>query len=48
MQSESINFEETFSPIARFDSIKTVLTIAAHHKWSVFWFNVKSAFKMVF
>ena len=30
MQHEGIDFNETFAPIARFDTIRTVLAIAAH------------------
>ncbi|KAL0424084.1 UNVERIFIED_CONTAM: Retrovirus-related Pol polyprotein from transposon TNT 1-94 [Sesamum radiatum] len=44
MQREGIDFEETFSPVARFDTIRTVLSIAANYKWKVYQFDVKSAF----
>ena len=44
MQREGIDFEETFAPVARFDTILTVLAVAAQHKWKVFQFDVKSAF----
>ncbi|KAI9153880.1 hypothetical protein LWI28_017915 [Acer negundo] len=32
MQRECIDFEETFAPVARFDTIRTVLALAAHNK----------------
>ena len=44
MQREGIDFEETFSPVARFDTIYTVWSIVANHKWKVSQFDVKSAF----
>ncbi|KAI9200747.1 hypothetical protein LWI28_012696 [Acer negundo] len=44
MQREGIDFEETFAPVARFDTIRTVLALATHKKWCVYQFDVKSAF----
>ncbi|GKU99292.1 hypothetical protein SLEP1_g12160 [Rubroshorea leprosula] len=44
MQQEGVDFDETFAPVARFDTIRTVLALVAQHKWSVFQFDVKSAF----
>ncbi|KAI9181689.1 hypothetical protein LWI28_017555 [Acer negundo] len=44
MQREGIDFEETFAPAARFDTIRTVLALATHNKWCVYQFDVKSAF----
>ena len=44
MQCEGIDFNETFAPIARFDTIRTVLAIAAHWKWEVYQFDVNSSF----
>lgn len=44
MQREGVDFEETFSPVARFNTIRSVLAIAAHQKWNVYQFYVKSAF----
>ncbi|GLU00818.1 hypothetical protein SLE2022_181580 [Rubroshorea leprosula] len=44
MQQEGVDFDETFALVARFDTIRTVLALAAQHKWSVFQFDVKSAF----
>lgn len=35
MHHEGIDFEEMFDSIVRFDSIRIVLTITAHHKWNV-------------
>ncbi|KAI9178204.1 hypothetical protein LWI28_023811 [Acer negundo] len=44
MKREGIDFEETFAPVARFDIIQTVSTLAAYNKWCVYQFDVKSAF----
>lgn len=44
MQREGVDFEETFSPVARFDTIRATLSIAAYLNWKVFQFDVKSAF----
>lgn len=35
MHHEGIDFEEMFASIVRFDSIRIVLTITAHHEWNV-------------
>jgi len=44
MQHEGIDFDKTFAPVARFDTIRTVLAISAHKKWNIYQFDVKSAF----
>ena len=41
---ERLDFEESFSPIARFDTICTVLSIVARCHWKVCQFDVKSTF----
>lgn len=43
-QQEGINFEETFSPVARFETVRVVLALAAQWKFDVFQLDVKSAF----
>ena len=40
----SIDFNETFAPVARMDTAKTVLAIVAKKKWHVYQMDVKSAF----
>jgi hypothetical protein len=37
-------FDETFTPVVRYDSHRYLLTIAAHHGWLPQQMNVKSAF----
>jgi hypothetical protein len=34
-QKEGIDYEETFSPVARYTSIRTVLAIIAVNKWKI-------------
>ena len=43
-QVEGIDYEETFSPVARFETIRVVLALAAQWKLQVFQLDVKSAF----
>ncbi|KAD2204143.1 hypothetical protein E3N88_41639 [Mikania micrantha] len=38
------DFEETFSLVARFETIRLVLSLAAQHGWKVYQFDVKTAF----
>jgi hypothetical protein len=39
-----LDFEETFAPIARLESICILLAYAAHHSFKLFQMDVKSAF----
>lgn len=43
-QKQGIDYEETFSPVARFETVRAVLALAAHLHLPVFQFDVKSAF----
>ena len=43
-QQPSIDFNGTFTPVARMDTIRTILAIAAQKKWPVHEMDVKSAF----
>ena len=43
-QKEGINYEENFSPLARYTSIKSVLALAAVMKWKIHKMDVKAAF----
>ncbi|KAJ0865267.1 putative RNA-directed DNA polymerase [Helianthus annuus] len=44
VQQSGIDYEETFSPVARFETIRLVLSLAAQNGWPVYQFDVKSAF----
>ena len=43
-QQPGIDFNETFAPVARMDTVRTILAIAAQKKWHVHQMDVKSAF----
>jgi hypothetical protein len=43
-QVEGVDYNETFSLIAKMNSIHLVLALAASHKWEVHWMDVKSTF----
>lgn len=44
LQKAGLDYEETFSPVARWDTIRAVLSIAASRKLKMSQFDVKSAF----
>jgi hypothetical protein len=41
-QVASLDFEETFAPVARLESIRILLAYAAHHSFRLFQMDVKS------
>jgi hypothetical protein len=43
-QVTSLDFEETFAPVARLESICILLAYAAHHSFKLFQMDVKRAF----
>nr|GEV00095.1 ribonuclease H-like domain, reverse transcriptase, RNA-dependent DNA polymerase [Tanacetum cinerariifolium] len=44
IQEHDIDFEEVFAPVARMETIRLLLAIAANNKWEVHHLDVKSAF----
>jgi hypothetical protein len=44
VQRPGIDFEEVFAPVARLESVRLLLAIAAHFGWGVHHMDVKSAF----
>jgi hypothetical protein len=44
-QVVGLDFEETFSPVARLELIQILLAYAAHHSFKLFQMDVKSAFR---
>jgi hypothetical protein len=43
-QVAGLDFEETFAPVARLESIRILLAYAAYHSFKLFQMDVKSAF----
>ena len=43
-QQPGIDYNETFAPVARLDTIRKVLAIATHNKWYVHQMDVMSTF----
>jgi hypothetical protein len=43
-QVAGLDFEETFAPVARLESIRILLAYVAHHSFRLFQMDVKSAF----
>ena len=43
-QQPGIDFNEMFAPVARMDTVRTVLAIAAQNKWPIYQMDIKSAF----
>ena len=43
-QQPRIDYNETFAPVARLDTVRMALAIAAHNKWYVHQMDVMSAF----
>jgi hypothetical protein len=43
-QTKWIDYEETFSPIAIFKSIRVFLTIACHYDYKIWQINIKTTF----
>ena len=43
-QIEGIDYEETFAPVARYYSIRTILALSAQMGWHIHQMDVKTAF----
>ena len=43
-QRQGVNFDEVFAPVARMETMRLLLALAAHNGWQVHHMDVKSAF----
>jgi hypothetical protein len=43
-QREGINYGEVFAPVARLETIRLMISLAAQHRWKIYQLDVKSAF----
>ena len=43
-QKEGIDYEDTFAPVARYTSIRTILALAIVMKWKIHQMDVKTIF----
>jgi hypothetical protein len=43
-QKEGIDYEETFTPVARYTSIRTIIALATKMKWKLHQMDVKTTF----
>ena len=43
-QKEGIDYEETFAPVAKYTSIRTIIALAAKMKWKLHQMDVKTTF----
>ena len=46
-QEYGIDYEETFAPVARISSVRSLLAVAVTSKWDLFQMDVKNAFAWV-
>jgi hypothetical protein len=44
VQRAGVDYDEVFAPVARLESVRLMLAVAAHHSWEVHHMDVKSAF----
>ncbi|KAM1456915.1 hypothetical protein ACFX13_035004 [Malus domestica] len=43
-QKPVVNFNETFTPVARLDTVRTLMALSAQKKWKLYQLDVKSTF----
>jgi hypothetical protein len=44
VQQAGVDFDEVYAPVARMESVRVLLALAAHEGWNVHHMDVKSAF----
>ena len=43
-QTYGVNYQETFAPVTKMNTIRTLLSLAAHYNWQLLQYDVKNAF----
>ena len=43
-QKHGVDFTEVYAPVARMDTMRMIIALAAHQNWQIFQLDVKSAF----
>ena len=43
-QTYGVDYDETFAPVAKMNTIRTLISVAANYKWNLFQMDVKNAF----
>ena len=43
-QKYGINYEEVIAPVARLDTVRMLISLAAHYSWKIYQLDVKSTF----
>ncbi|KAK8956599.1 hypothetical protein KSP39_PZI000178 [Platanthera zijinensis] len=43
-QQEGLDYQETFSPVAKLNSVRVLISVAVHRRWPLFQLDIKNAF----
>ena len=43
-QTYEVDYQETFAPVAKMNTVKILLSLAAHYNWQLLQYDVKNAF----
>ena len=39
-----LDYQETFARVAKMNTVRILLSLAAHYNWQLLWYDVKNAF----